>query len=184
MAPLNMSTLLYEPMKRYRFIKFGLISSLLLTSCLSAPGLAQLPDLQGRSITPSVPAAQRQPESHIPENYILGAGDTIRIDVFRVPEYGGEYEVLINGALNLPVVGQVRVSGLTIEQSITEISRAFGQRLRRPIVNVYLVSPRPLRIGIAGEVAHPGEYILQREGTQFPSLAGALEGGWWHYAIG
>lgn len=109
------------------------------------------------------------------DSYVLGAGDTIQVDVFRLPEYSGEYEVLINGALSLPMVGQVLVSGLTLEQAEQAVSQAYSQRLRRPIVNMILVSPRPLRIGIAGEVSSPGEYILQREGTQFPSLVNALE---------
>ena len=72
-------------------------------------------------------------------------------------------------------MGQVPVAGLTIEQAEQTISQAYSQRLRRPIIEMFLVSPRPLRIGIAGEVAQPGEYILEREGTQFPSLVSALQ---------
>ena len=109
------------------------------------------------------------------ESYLLGAGDTVRVDVFRLPNYSGEYEVLINGILNLPMIGQVNVSGLTIEQAEQTVSQAYSSRLRRPIIDIFLVEPRPLRVGIAGEVSRPGEYVLQREGTLFPSLVEALE---------
>lgn len=109
------------------------------------------------------------------DSYVLGAGDKVRLEIFRLPDYSREYEVLINGALNLPLVGQVVVSGLTLEQSEQAISQAYAQRLRRPIIDLFLVEPRPLRVGIAGEISQPGEYILQREGTQFPSLVNALE---------
>ncbi|NEP20166.1 MAG: hypothetical protein F6J97_25330, partial [Leptolyngbya sp. SIO4C1] len=37
--------------------------------------------------------------------YTLGAGDRIQVDILRVPQYSGEHEVLIDGTLNLPVVG-------------------------------------------------------------------------------
>lgn len=109
------------------------------------------------------------------DDYVLGAGDRLQIEVFRIPEYSGEYEVLVNGNLSLPMVGQVVVEGLTLEQAQSKISQVYSARLRRPIVNLVLVSPRPLRIGIAGEVSHPGSYVLEREGTQFPSLIAALE---------
>ncbi|MEO0705220.1 MAG: SLBB domain-containing protein [Cyanobacteria bacterium J06649_5] len=132
---------------------------------------------------PDIVPASTQPDSSLPasygypaiDSYVLGAGDEVQLDVFRLPDYSGEYEVLINGALNLPMVGQVVVSGLTIEQAEQVISQAYAQRLRRPIIDLFLVEPRPLRVGIAGEVSQPGEYILQREGTQFPSLVSALE---------
>ena len=165
----------------------SVIASLFLTYCLSSSSLAQsldsqLPNLRLNPSVDTLPklgqtetASPVAPTQRQPEDYLLGAGDKIQIDVFRVPDYSGEYEVLSSGALTLPMVGQVVVSGRTIEQASALISQAYSQRLRRPIVNVSLISPRPLRIGIAGEISHPGEYILQREGTQFPSLVGALE---------
>ena len=140
------------------------LPGLVLPEALSQPELAQ----------PSVPQASVGGYP-IADSYLLGAGDTVQVNVFRLPEYSGEYEVLINGALSLPMVGQVMVSGLTLEQAEQAVSQAYSQRLRRPIINMFLTSPRPLRVGIAGEVSRPGEYILQREGTQFPSLVSALE---------
>jgi len=150
---------------------------------VSLPAAAQeLPSLglESHVDTPiSSPISSSQPNvlvsQTIRDEYTLGAGDEVRVEVFRLPDYGGEYEVLSNGALSLPMVGQVIVSGLTLEQAATAVSQAYASRLRRPIVNVYLIQPRPLRVGIAGEVSQPGEYILEREGTQFPSLVGALE---------
>lgn len=135
------------------------------------------PQLPGAAPLPVSSFETASPVNGFPsgDNYVLGAGDEVQVDVFRLPDYSGEYEVLINGTLSLPMVGQVRVSGLTLEQAEQAVSQAYSQRLRRPIINMVLVTPRPLRVGIAGEVSRPGEYILQREGTQFPSLVSALE---------
>ncbi|MEM0978817.1 MAG: SLBB domain-containing protein [Cyanobacteria bacterium P01_H01_bin.58] len=109
------------------------------------------------------------------EVYLLGPGDQVQMEVFRVPDYSGNYEVGIDGTLNLPMIGQVLVEGLTLTQAQQKISKAYGTRLRRPIVDLVLLTPRPLRVGVTGEVASPGAYTLVRQGTQFPSLIQALE---------
>jgi len=150
----------------------------------NAPTLPRLISSPTSSVSPaavSTPAVTPSPASGYAlgsssiDNYALGSGDTVRVEVFRIADYSGEYEVMINGALSLPMVGQVAVAGLTLGQASQVISQAYSTRLRRPIIDVFLVEPRPLRIGIAGEVSRPGEYILERDGTQFPSLVSALE---------
>ena len=64
----------------------------------------------------------------LPDVYLLGPGDLIGIDVFNVPEYGGEQRVLANGQVNLPAVGQLSVVGLTIAQAEQAISDAYGKK--------------------------------------------------------
>ncbi|MEO0455875.1 MAG: SLBB domain-containing protein [Cyanobacteria bacterium P01_A01_bin.114] len=107
--------------------------------------------------------------------YTLDAGDLIQIDILRVPQYSGEQEVLIDGSLNLPVVGQLSVRGLTLEQAKIAIANAYSEILRRPHVTVSLLSPRPLRVGIAGEIDSPGSYTIERNGSQFPTLVSLLQ---------
>lgn len=146
------------------------LTALLFSSALLLPAIAQVPPQP--LVLDDSPSANA---STMLDEYVLGVGDQLRVEVFRIPDYSGEYEVLVNGALSLPAVGQVSVAGLTLEQAEANISQAYSQRLRRPIIDVFLVGPRPLRIGVAGEVSRPGSYTLEREGTQFPSLADALE---------
>jgi len=107
--------------------------------------------------------------------YTLGAGDRIRVDVFQVPQYGGENSVLVDGTLNLPLVGSVDVQGLTLEQAAAAISARYVRILRRPLVTVSLISPRPLEIGVAGEVNQPGAYTISRDGAQSPTIVHLLE---------
>jgi polysaccharide export outer membrane protein len=153
-----------------------LTATLVLSSApVAAQAPIQLPLPQQTLDLPPLPQDLPAVEAGLPDSYILGAGDQVQVEVFRISEYSGEYEVLVNGALSLPMIGQVSVAGLSLEAAADVISQAYSQRLRRPIVNVYLINPRPLRIGIAGEVSHPGSYTLEREGTQFPTLIGALE---------
>ncbi|MEM6453023.1 MAG: SLBB domain-containing protein [Cyanobacteria bacterium P01_D01_bin.105] len=110
------------------------------------------------------------------DEYRLGPGDAITIDIFNVPEYSGSQQVTASGALNLPVAGLVSVNGLTLKEAGQVISAAYAAELRYPQVTVVLEAPRPLRVAISGEVSNPGLYSLEPEsGSQFPTVAQALQ---------
>lgn len=125
--------------------------------------------------TGPLPDANTPPPPQSEAPYSLGAGDRIRIDIFQVPQYSGENDVLIDGSLNLPLVGTVPVNGLTIEEATATISARYAQFLRRPIVTVSLISRRPLQIGVAGEVQRPGSYAVPQEGGDFPTLTQLIQ---------
>lgn len=126
------------------------------------------------SPTPSQAAVSISP-TEVESAYTLGAGDRIRIDVFRATQYGGENTVLVDGTLNLPIVGSIQVQGMTLQQAATAISQQYSQILKRPIVTVTLLTPRPVQVGVAGEVEHPGFYTLELEEAEVPTLAQVLE---------
>ncbi|MGB3297883.1 MAG: SLBB domain-containing protein [Phormidesmis sp.] len=113
-----------------------------------------------------------QPLPRAPESaYTLGAGDIVKVDIFKVPQYSGESQVLIDGNLNLPLVGKVNVNGLSLEAASDRISSQYGQYLRRPIITLSLLNRRPLQIGIAGEVGRPGSYTVAQDNTQSSRLS-------------
>ena len=110
-------------------------------------------------------------------DYTLGAGDQIKLDIFQVEEYSGEYPVLVDGTISLPLVGRVDVRGLSLKETSEAVSKKYATYLKRPIITVGLVAPRPLRIGVAGEVDNPGAYevALTPENPQFPTVTDLLE---------
>lgn len=114
-------------------------------------------------------------------NYLLGGGDLIRVNVFEVPEYTGEYQIPPGGAINLPLIGSVSVLGLTTEQAADIITEKYRKFLKRPQISINLLSPRPINILVAGEVTRPGAYTLtlqggagQNPGVQYPTVLAAL----------
>jgi polysaccharide export outer membrane protein len=129
-----------------------------------------------------IPTAQQvSPSIPIDTNYTLGGGDLIRVNVFEVPEYTGEYQVPPGGSINLPLIGSVPVLGLTTEQAADEIARRYSRFLKRPLISVNLLSPRPINILVAGEVTRPGAYTLNLQGgagnnpgVQYPTVLAAL----------
>jgi polysaccharide export outer membrane protein len=95
----------------------------------------------------------------VDEGYLLGAGDRLRVDIFNVPEYSGEFQVLVDGTLNLPLVGTVPVQGMTLTQASSELANRYVRYLRRPIITLSILASRPIKLAIAGEVNRPGAYI-------------------------
>ena len=112
------------------------------------------------------------------EGYTLGPGDRLSVDIFNVPEYSGEFLVLSDGTINLPLVGSLRVQGQTIAQASERISVVMERYLRNPIVTLGLLNARPLKIGIAGEVYSPGVYSLSlnnNEEVSVPTVTGVID---------
>ncbi|MEH1895782.1 MULTISPECIES: SLBB domain-containing protein [unclassified Nostoc] len=134
---------------------------------------------QGQPLPPTTQSPSTQ--TQLDTNYLLGGGDLIRVNVFEVPEYTGEYQVPPGGAINLPLIGSVSVLGLTTEQASDEVARRYARFLKRPLISVNLLSPRPINIFVAGEVTRPGAYTLNlsggagnNPGVQYPTVLAAL----------
>ena len=136
---------------------------------------------------PSVSLAQESPpptSTTIPLNntYTLGGGDRIGVNVLEVPEYSGEYQIPPGGAINLPLIGSVPIQGLTTEQAADLIAERYRVFLKRPIISVNLLSPRPINVLVSGEVTSPGAYTLSLQGgagdnpgVQYPTVLAALQ---------
>jgi polysaccharide export outer membrane protein len=135
-------------------------------------------------VLPAVTLAEQPPASptaNLPTDYALGGGDLIRVNVFEVPEYTGEYQIPPGGAINLPLIGSVPIAGLTTEQAADEIAKRYARFLKRPLISVNLLSPRPINVFVAGEVTRPGAYTLSLQGgagnnpgVQYPTVLAAL----------
>jgi len=135
---------------------------LTLTIAQPVPGLAQSVQPEYTPFSNTLPSISPfyRPSS---EPYILGAGDSIQIDIFDVPEFSGEngqYTVLVDGSLNLPWVGKVSVQGLTLEQAAANLSQQYARFINQPLITVTLLAPRPMRFGVVGQVNRPGVYTL------------------------
>ncbi|MEO0348701.1 MAG: SLBB domain-containing protein [Cyanobacteria bacterium P01_A01_bin.15] len=125
---------------------------------------------------PALSTGYAAPATSLTDSYLLGPGDLITIDVFNVSEYSGEQRVLANGNINLPAVGQLSVSGLTLAQAEAAIGEKYRSEVRYPQITVNLLTPRQLRVALSGEIHTPGLYTLAvgSEG-QFPSLVEAIK---------
>ena len=148
---------------------FLILSSL----SLAAPSFAQTP--QPPQSNPPVSSPTVSSALSVDQGYLLGAGDRIKLDIFSVPEYSGDYQVLADGTLNLPLAGGVTVEGLTLKDASTAISKKFSEWLTRPIVTVSLTASRPINVAVSGEVTRPGSYTTTLTEGGIPTLTKMLQ---------
>jgi polysaccharide export outer membrane protein len=140
-------------------------------SSLSLPAVAQQQAIS--AISEPVLEVERVLD---PSEYTLGSGDRLRIDIFQAKDYSGEYSVVTDGTVTLPLIGNIKVKGLTLAQATKLLSKRYGEYLKVPVVTVILNKPRPLKIAIAGEIDRPGSYeVSLEEDLQYPSVTDLLE---------
>lgn len=110
-----------------------------------------------------------------PEDYLLGTGDEVIIDLWGDTQLTLRSELSPEGSIVLTDVGPVSLAGLTIKQA--------EQRLRRALMNNYegladgsvkmllsLGKIRSIKVDVVGEVAMPGSYTLPSLATLFHAL--------------
>ena len=116
------------------------------------------------------------------DTYIIGPGDQLDLKVFSSPELSGVLPVLADGSISLPIVGSVRVAGLTPQQAGQWIQKLLSKDLLSPELQITVETPRPLKISLIGELQRPGLYTvggspdsggLSREGL--PTLITAIQ---------
>lgn len=91
------------------------------------------------------------------QNYRLGPGDQLTIRVAGSEDISGDYPVGDNGAVSVPLIGDVKASGLTRAQLEKAIADKLAEGyVKNPHVSVVISKYRPFYI--YGEVAKPGEY--------------------------
>lgn len=96
------------------------------------------------------------------ERYILGAGDQIKLDIFDVPEVEDIQQIiLVDGTVTLPWIGKISLAGLTPQMAEQTIANLYDAYLFNPQVTVEILQPRPLKVGIVGEIRRPGGYTLR-----------------------
>jgi polysaccharide biosynthesis/export protein len=110
--------------------------------------------------------------------YILGAGDQISIHVVNFEEINDKsVPIDLSGAIRLPMVGRIPVSGLTIEQVASEISKRLETYVKHPDVSVSVTEFRSQPVSVIGAVKNPGVQQVQGQKTllEMLSAAGGLD---------
>jgi polysaccharide export outer membrane protein len=117
-------------------------------------------------------AQDRQPE------YQLGAGDSIRVVVFQNPDLTVETRVTENGTISYPLIGSVRIGGLTIPAAEAAIATALrtGKFIEQPQVNISLLQNRGNQVSVLGAVNRAGRFPLETFNTRVSEMI-AIAGG-------
>lgn len=109
---------------------------------------------------------------------VIGAGDTVRITAFRYPELTTETRVSEEGVVHVPLLGALKLQGLTPENAAALIAEKLkgGNYLLNPEINVAVVQARSRQVSVLGHVARPGRYTLEGKSARLSDVV-AMAGG-------
>jgi polysaccharide export outer membrane protein len=108
----------------------------------------------------------------------MGPGDMIRILVFQNPDLTLETRVSENGTISYPLIGNIRIGGMSIGAGEQAIARALrdGGFIKQPRVNILLLQSRGNQVSVLGQVGKPGRYPLETSNTKLSEML-AIAGG-------
>ena len=109
-----------------------------------------------------------------PVNYVLGPGDELQISVYGVQEFNASVPVTMEGKVNIQYVGQIPVSGMTIEAATQKIRSAIARVYStvasgQSQVGISLSRIRTIRVTIIGS-KQPGNYSISSLATVYNAL--------------
>lgn len=95
-----------------------------------------------------------------PEDYVVGDSDVLKIDVWKEPEISQTVVVRPDGKISLPLVNEVKVSGMSTSQIQVLLTSKLRSFLTDPKVTIIVVQIQSKKVYITGEVGRPGPYSL------------------------
>jgi polysaccharide biosynthesis/export protein len=128
---------------------------------------AHAQDTATEPLAPSVQPLGAAPEkaSRVETNssaLVLGPGDEVEVTVYGAPDLSGHSRVGAEGNISMPLIGDVRIAGLSDSEAEGAIEAKLrqGNVLKDPQVSVYVKDYGSSGISVAGEVAKPGFYSV------------------------
>lgn len=105
-----------------------------------------------------------------PQDYILGPGDAVYIDIYGASQKTIESTVSPDGEVTIEGFGPVQVSGLTVAQANARLRSTLGARYSSSKIKLTVGQTRSIMINVMGEVKNPGTYTLPAFATVFHAL--------------
>jgi polysaccharide export outer membrane protein len=131
------------------------------------------------SATTAVAQQQRPPRltTVTEERYRLTPGDVLEVQFRYSPEFNQTVTVQPDGYISLEIGGDLKVAGLTVEQTREAILRKASTRLQDPVATIVLKEFQKPYFVIAGEVALPGKIEMRERVTALQAimLAGGMK---------
>ena len=113
-----------------------------------------------------------EPQMNIatPQNYVLGPGDQLIIDIFGASQESLKLTVSPDGDVTIPEYGPVHVSGLSVTAAQSRIRSRLGEYYQSSDIKTSLGQTRSIMVNVMGEVRVPGTYTLSAFATVFHAL--------------
>ena len=112
------------------------------------------------SVPPDRSSEQNNPEQTDSSALVLGPGDEVDVSVYGAPDLSGHTRVSSDGNISMPLVGNIRVGGMTSSEAEGAIEAQLRQNniLNDPHVSVFARGYGSSAVSVVGEVVKPGSY--------------------------
>ena len=99
-------------------------------------------------------------ESHptYKSSYLLGSGDTIKIDFYALQNLSNVYLIDDEGYLTLPEIDKISANNLTLLELKNKLEKAYSKYIKKPDLTLNIFKKRPITVFLGGEVKIPGLY--------------------------
>ena len=105
-----------------------------------------------------------------PQNYKLGPGDAVFIDIYGASQKTIEGTISPDGEITIDGFGPVHVSGLTVAQANSKLRSTLGARYSSSQIKLTVGQTKTIMVNVMGEVKVPGTYTLSAFATVFHAL--------------
>jgi len=143
------------------------------SACAQQTGRAVAPQPH---VIPAAPAGRDAPASQGSQaGLLIGSGDLLEVSIYHAPEFDRQVRVDGEGKISLPLLGSVKVAGLTIRQTeqLLEQRLSAGEYFTEPSVSVFAREYASQGISVLGEVHKPGIYPMLGVHTLFDVISAA-----------
>jgi len=134
-------------MRHYRYFSWFLFLALIL-SCSTKTTSEEITVNKG-DVSPPAP-------------FVLGAGDKISLSVWRHDDLAKTVQIDPSGDISLPLIGDIKASGLTTAQLREEVRLRLSKYIINPKVDINVSTLASQSVFVLGEVNSPGSFILDR----------------------
>ena len=124
----------------------------------------------------ATPEVIRAHEANLKQEYLIGPGDQVRVDVWNRARLSGEHLVGPYGKITLPMMGVFHIGGLTRDDAAVQIADLYRKYYDDPLVDVKILKFLNNKVYVLGRVSNPGVINFNGDGTLLEalSLAGGL----------
>jgi protein involved in polysaccharide export with SLBB domain len=105
-----------------------------------------------------------------PQNYTLGPGDAVNIDVWGASQKSFQSTVSPDGTIQIEGFGPISVAGLTVAQANSRLRSQLGSRYQSSQIRLTVGQTKTIIVNVMGEVNVPGTYTLSAFATVFNAL--------------
>jgi Periplasmic protein involved in polysaccharide export len=106
----------------------------------------------------------------IPDNYVLGTGDQVVVDIYGASQTTLVHTISPEGTITVAGYGPIHLSGLTVAGAQTKLRSTIGSRYQTSKLSVTVGNTRTIQVNIMGEVKAPGTYHLSAFANLFYAL--------------